>query len=183
MNIFKSWFLGRLLREKVLVLAFILLGALIWLSSASDNLKASLGSYRSAQATLGTQALWLGNRGAIEDAASSAVRNLDPSKTFDATALVSAITGIAGRSQLPVNTEPPRTQKSSQFSVHTVQVTTRRAELAKLIRFYQELASRAPYLGLEQITFQVDRSAPGLVNVNMQVVSVELSADAATNTP
>ncbi len=110
------------------------------------------------------------------------MRNLEPSKTFDATSLVSAITGIAGRSQLPVNTESPRTQKSSQFAVHTMQVTTRRAELAKLIRFYQELASKAPYLGLEQISLQVDRSAPGLVNVTMQIVSVELVAEAAAAT-
>lgn len=182
MNPFKAWFLSRIPREKVLVLAFVLIAALIWLSSASDGIQAQLRAYRSAQSALGTQALWLGNRATIEEAAAAAVRNLEPSKTFDATSLVSAITGIAGRSQLPVNTESPRTQKSSQFAVHTMQVTTRRAELAKLIRFYQELASKAPYLGLEQISMQVDRSAPGLVNVTMQIVSVELVAEAAVAT-
>jgi hypothetical protein len=173
-NPVKSWFIGRLLREKVLVLAFVLLGALIWLSTASESLKASLRAFRSAESTLATQQLWLNNQPAIEEAAAAAVRNLDPARTYNATDLVAQIMGMAGRSGLAVNTEPPRTQRSPQFSVHTVQVTTRRAELASLLRFYQELAAKAPYLGLEQISVQGDRSAPGMINATLQVASVEL---------
>lgn len=173
-NPIKTWFLSRLFREKVLVFAFLLLGALIWLSSASERLQGSLRGFRAAESTLATQQVWLDARPQIERAAAEAVRDLDPSKTYDSTFLVAEIMGIAGRAGLAVNTEPPRTQRSPQFSVHTVQVTTRRAELAGLLRFYQELASKAPYLGLEQISLQGDRSNPGLVNATFQVASVEL---------
>ncbi len=179
MNPIRVWFVARLLREKVLVLALVLLGALIWASSASERLQANLRGFRSAQSALATQQLWLNNRPAIEEAAAAAVRDLDPRRTYDATFLVAEIMGIASRSGLAVNTEPPRTQRSPQFAVHTVQVTTRRAELASLLRFYQELASKAPYLGLEQISLQGDRSAPGLVNATFQVASVELVRDPA----
>jgi DNA-binding cell septation regulator SpoVG len=174
MNPVKTWFMSRLFREKVLVFAFLLLGALIWLSSASDRLKGSLRDFRAAESALATQQLWLNNRPAIEEAAAAAVRNLDPAKTYDATFLVAEIMGIAGRAGLAVNTEPPRTQRSPQFSVHTVQVTTRRAELSALLKFYQELASKAPYLGLEQVSLQGDRSSPGAINATLQVASVEL---------
>lgn len=174
MNPVKAWFFGRLFREKILVFAFVLLGALIWLSSASDRLTKNLRTFRSAETALATQQIWLDNRAAIEEAAKAAVQNLDPTKTYNSTFLVAEILGIAGRAGLTVNTEPPRTQRSPQFAIHTVQVTTRRAELASLLRFYQELASRAPYLGLEQVTLQGDRTNPGMINATLQVASVEL---------
>jgi hypothetical protein len=179
MNPAKTWFMSRLLREKALVFVLVLVGALIWLSSASNRLKAGLRDFRGAEAELATQQAWLDKRPEIETAAEAAVQNLDPAKTYDSTFLVAEIMGIASRAKLAVNTEPPRTQRSAQFSVHTVQVSTRRAELASLLRFYQELASKAPYLGLEQISLQGDRSSPGLVNATLQVVSVELVRDGA----
>jgi hypothetical protein len=141
----------------------------IWLSSASDHLKAKLGTFRLAEQTLATQQVWINAGPQIKEAAEAAVKNLDPAKTYNSTFLVSEILGIANRSGLTVNTDPPRTQRSPQFSVHTVQVTTRRAELTALIRFYQELASKAPYLGLEQVQIQGDRSNPGMVNATLQV--------------
>ncbi|TAG33551.1 MAG: general secretion pathway protein GspM [Verrucomicrobia bacterium] len=174
MNALKAWFLGRLLREKILVLGLVLLGALIWLSSAAEAMKINQRSLAAAKSKLNAQALWLDNRAAIEEAARSAAGNLDASKTFDATFLVAEVTGMARRANLTVNTEPPRTQRSPQFAIHTLQLTTRRAELAAVIRFYQELAAKAPYLGLEQISIQGDRSAPGLLNVTLQITSVEL---------
>ena len=97
----------------------------------------------------------------------------------DVADLVAEVTGMAKRAGLAVNTEAPRTQRSPQFAIHTVQVTTRKAELASLLRFYQELSSKAPYLGLEQVSVQGDRGNPGMVNVNMQIASVELLSEAA----
>jgi hypothetical protein len=188
-NLLKSLFLGRLLREKVLVFVFVLLGALIWLSAAGERFGATLRGYRSAAAELRTQALWLDNRVAIETAAADAARHLDASKTYDATFLVAEVMAMARRAGLTVNTEPPRTLRSPQFAVHTVQVTTRRAELASTLRFYQELASKAPYLGLERISIQGDRTAPGMLNITLQIASVELlnapvlKAEAVVETP
>lgn len=176
MNPVKAWFLSRIFREKVLVLAFVLLGALIWLSSASDDLQANLRDFRSAESTLATQQLWLDNRPAIEEAAKVAVQNLDPAETYSPTKLFSEVVGIAGRAGLAVNTDPPRTQRSPQFAVHTMQVTARRAELAALLRFYQELASKAPYLGLEYVSVQGERANPGQVTATLRVVSVELES-------
>jgi hypothetical protein len=179
MNLIKAWFLSRLLREKALVLALLVIGALIWMSAAGERLGSALRGFRGAQSTLATQQVWLDARPQIEEAAAAAVQNLDPAKTYDSTFLVAEIMAIAGRAGLAVNTEPPRTQRSPQFSVHTVQVTTRRAELGALLRFYQELASKAPYLGLEQISLQGDRGNPGMINATFQVASVELLREAA----
>jgi hypothetical protein len=178
MNTPRLWFLGRPLREKILLLAFVLIGVLIWLSSASARLQTDMKSFRAAGAALAEQQLWLDNRATIEAAATNATRNLDPTKTFDATFLVAEVLGMAKRAGLNVVTEPPRTQRSAQFAVHTMQVSTRRADLNAVLRFYQELATKAPYLGLEKISVQGDRSSPGLINLTLQIASVELLLDA-----
>ncbi len=179
MNPVKTWFFSRVLREKLLVFALVLTGAVIWLSSAADHLKAKLSAFRRAEQTLATQQVWINAAPQIKEAAEAAVKNLDPAKTYNATFLVSKILGLANGAGLTVNTDPPRTQRSPQFSVHTVQVTTRRAELPALIRFYQQLAAEAPYLGLEQVQIQGDRSNPGMVNATLQVASVELVREGA----
>jgi hypothetical protein len=173
-TIFKAWFLGRLAREKVLLAAFVLLGALIWLSSALERLGETREAARVVNSELETQALWLSNRPAIEEAAAAAVRNLDASRTLDSTFLVAEVQAMAGRAGLQVVVEPPRTQRSPQFAVHTVLVRSQRASLPNLLRFYQELAAKAPYVGLEQVTLRIDRASAGAVNADLQVTSVEL---------
>ena len=180
MNTLKIWFLSRLLREKVLVFALVLIGALIWLSSASDALSANLRSFGAAKSELDTQQLWLSSRETIEELATDAAKHLEPSKTYDATALVSAVQTMARNAGLAVNIDPPSTGRSPQFAVHTLKASTRRAELAAVLRFYQELSSRAPYLGLKRITVQGDRGAPGMLNVSFDIASVELQGDAAS---
>ncbi len=173
-TIIKAWFLGRLAREKVLVVAFVLLGALIWLSSALERFGETRAAARLVNSELATQALWLKNRPAIEEEAAAAVRNLDASRTLDATFLVAEVQAMAGRAGLQVVVEPPRTQRSPQFSVHTVLVRSQRASLPNLLRFYQELAAKAPYVGLEQVTLRIDRVSAGAVSADLQVTSVEL---------
>jgi hypothetical protein len=178
-SLLQAWFFSRLTREKALVVAFVLLGALIWLSSAGERLTGALRGFRAAEANLAEQQVWLDNRAVIEEAAAAAARHLEPSRTYDATFLVAEVLGMAKRAGLDVVTEPPRTQRSPQFAVHTMQVSTRRAELPAVLRFYQELAGKAPYLGLEQVSLQGDRTNPGLLNVSLQITSVELSREGA----
>ncbi len=169
----KEWFFSRQIREKVLLVAFVLIGAAIWLSASTDHIKASNSTLRAAGTDIAAQQIWLDNRQAIEAAAAVAVQNLDPSRTYDATALVAEVMALANQAGLSVNTDPPRTQRTSQFAFHTLQVTSRRADFAAVVRFYTSLAERAPYLGLEQLTLRSEGST-GMLNVNMQIASVEL---------
>lgn len=175
----KAWFLGKLLREKLLVICFVLIAAAIWLSSANSRLAKTRLEFKSAGADLKTQSYWLDNRAAIEGAAEVAISNLDPSKTYDSTFLVAEVMAIARRAGLAVSTEAPRSQGSAQFAIHTVRVSARRAEIGSVLRFYQELAARTPYLGLEELSLQGDRGTPGLLNVELRVASVELTRPSA----
>ncbi len=179
MNPVKAWFLSRILREKLLVLALVVTGAVIWLSSASDHLKAKLGAFRRAEQTLATQQVWINAAPQIKEAAEAAVKNLDPSKTYNSTFLVSEILGIANRAGLTVNTDPPQTERSPQFSLHTIRVRANRVDIASLLRFYQEIASKSPYIALKSVDLQGDRSNPGMVGATIYVQSVELVREGA----
>jgi hypothetical protein len=54
-------------------------------------------------------------------------------------------------------------------------VSFRRADLGALVRFYEALSARSPYVGLEQMTLTVDRGAPGQLNATFRVVAAELT--------
>lgn len=174
MNPIKIWFFARALREKALVTLCLAVAAVIWLSSALGNVQGNLRSVRADSAELEAQGLWLNRQADIEKAAAEAVKNLDPARTFGATRLVAEVQAMAGRAGLQVNTEPPRSQNAGQFSLHTVQLSARKVELPTVLAFYADLANKAPYLSLEGMTIQRDRSAPGALNINLQVASVEL---------
>lgn len=170
----KTLFLSRPAREKVLIVAFMLVGAVIWLSDAAGRLGEHRRSAASAASLLKEQQLWLDQRVPIEAAAAAAVGNLDAERTYNATFLVAEVMALARRAGLSVNTDPPRTQRTNQFAFHTVTISTQRADLASLVRFYISLAERMPYLGLEQIVLAENRSAPGMLNARLEVASVEL---------
>lgn len=173
-TVMKIHFMTRSLREKVLVLAFIGFCAVWWLSSSAGRLATTFRERRGVNTELAAQKLWLDDQERIQERANKAVAALDQTKTFGSTRLVAEIAAMAATAGLAVNTDSPRTQSTSQFAFHTVQVNFRKANLAALIAFYRAVGERAPYLALEQFTLQADRSDPSQLNVSAQVASIEL---------
>ncbi len=175
MRALKAFFLGRLLREKLLLVAFVALGALMWLSNFSTRAAKSWQTQRSVTAELAVQKQWLANSQSIEAAALQAVRNLDPQKTLDDTRLVGDLSALARQYNLKgMTNDTPQTERSGQFAVHTVMITLPRASFDDLRRFYFEVARRSPYMGIEQFSLAADRANPQLLNAQVRVSSVEI---------
>jgi len=170
----RNWFQSRNRREQLLVTAFVILGALIWLSSASGHLRMRWAAWRSVHGDLAAQQLWLDRQKEIEEQSLAAVRNLDPARTFDATRLVATVTSLAAGASLQPAIDSPVTQRTPQFAYHNIKVTFRRASLPALLNFYDELTKQAPYLNLESITLQTDRAAAGALNVNLQISATQI---------
>ena len=171
----KNWFQSRHRREQLLVTGFALLGALVWLLSASGRLGVRWRDWRSARIELSAQQEWLDRRKEIETRAGAAIRNLDPARTYDATRLVSTVTSLAAGASLTPSIDSPVTQRTPQFAFHTIKVTFRRATLPALLGFYDELAKQAPYLSLETIAMQTERTAPGMLNVTLQISATQIA--------
>ncbi len=170
----KAFFLGRALREKILLLTFTLLVLLIWVGRGLGRSRALWEGLRTARAELATQQVWQKNRVAIEARAAGATQSLDPAKTINATRLLGELNTLATQAGLNADIGSQRTERTDQFAFHSVQMNVRRADLATVLKFYTELSKRSPYIALEQCTLAVDRANPGQLNASFRVVAVEL---------
>jgi hypothetical protein len=175
MRALKAFFISRLLREKLLLVLFVALGAVMWATNFSSRAGRAWRAHRTVANELTEQKQWLANRVAIENAAVEAVKNLDPAKTLDDTQLVGDLSSLAREHNLRFTNDTPQTERSGQFAVHTVQFTISRADWEPLRKFYLAIASRSPYIGIEQISMATDRANPslGLLNASFRVSSVE----------
>ena len=173
----RTWFETRHRREQILVTVFVVMAALTWLFSAMGRLRLGVAAWRTTQASTAAQKLWLDRREDIETRSAAAVRNLDPAKTLDGTKMAGTINSLATAASLggSVTIDPPQVQRTSQFTYYNAKVTFRRTNLPALLNFYDELAKQAPYLNLESIALQTERSSPGAINATLQISSTQIT--------
>ena len=173
----RALFLRCLLREKLLLLAFALLGVLLWLSGLGGRAGRFWREQRATTTTLADQAMCLANSAAIETAAQKAAAKLDASKTLNETRLVTTVSQLATEAGLRnfQSRGTPSTTSSGKFSIHTLDCTISRvsgADWPLLTKFYQALQARAPYIGIEKFTLTV---AGGQHTLSLTVSSVEIA--------
>lgn len=167
----KKFYQSRSLRERILILAFALIGFGWWAPVALGRLgllKHEISDYRTESET---QQLWLSRRAEIETRAAAAGRTLEPAKMLNASQAYSELSRMV--SGLTNEIVAGKTQQSDQFALNNIQVTIRRADPKGLLDFYTQLAARAPYLGIEQSVLSADRANPGMINAVFRVYSIE----------
>ena len=172
----RAFFLGRLLREKLLLVAFALLGVLMWLSSEGKRVAAFWREQHSTTVALKDQQGWLDNRKTLEDAAQKAAKSLEPSKTLDSSHLLATVGSLASEAGLR-NTSSGlgTTDTSGPISFHTLPYTVNRADWESLKKFYVALSARSPYIGLERFALQSDRANANQLNLTVTLTSVEVT--------
>lgn len=178
MKAIKAFFLTRLLREKVLLLSFVLIALGVWGSSFLTRGTVFLREVRTMSGDLAEQNVWLTRRQSIENAAKQAIGRLEPGRTLDSTKLLAEVNKIASEAGLTSNTSVEDTRSeaepSGQFTVHSLRFTVRKADYGTLVKFYSELQKRTPYIGLEQFALQADRANPTQLSAVLKVTSVEV---------
>jgi hypothetical protein len=172
----RAYFLSRLLREKLLLLGFILIGALWWLSAFGGRAAGFLKERRATVVTLSEQQQWLNNRVAIEAAAQKAASRLDSGKTLDQTRLVNAVNQAAYDAGLRNNyaSTSSASETNGQFTVHSVEYQVTNADYPTLARFYLNLHQRAPYIGIERFALASNRGDVSKLTLNLRISSVEI---------
>lgn len=172
----KAFFLSRLLREKVLLLGLTAIAAVMWLSATSKRVRLFWVEARGTSAELADQKQWLGQRQRIENDMNAAVARLDPSRTFDVARLQSELDSIAHSVGINKDfaADDSKTTASGQLSVSTVRFVIRNTSWPLIKGFYQELAKRAPYIGIEEFMVSSNR-ANGQLTASLRVSSVEIT--------
>lgn len=174
----RAFFLSRALREKLLLLAFIAIGLLWWLSSFGDRAAAFWRQQRATGSSLTEQAEWIRNKSNIEQNASTAAAKLDPTKTLNANQLATTLQQLANDAGIRnhgLNGSPTTSRSADgQFAIHTVNYTIRGAEWAAIYKFYQDLQQRAPYIAVDLFNLMAAPSNPAQLTLGLRAESVEI---------
>jgi len=174
-RVLRSYFLGRLLREKLLLLAFITLGMLWWLSAFGGRAAGFWREHRSTTLALDEQEQWILNRVTIEEAAQTAASQLKPELTFNSTRLFAEVARLASEAGLRNTSNSSQPEVSNgQFSVHTLNFTVNNAAWEQVNTFYELLQQRAPYIGIDQFILAASRANPAQLSLQLRVSSVEI---------
>lgn len=172
----RAFFLGRLLREKLLLVAFAVLGVLMWLSSEGKRASAFWRQQHQTGLDLADQQMWLSNQTKLEEAARKAAESLEPAKTLDSSHLLATVGSLAAEAGLrATNSGVPTNDNSGQIAVHTLPYTVNRADWASLKKFYQSLSAKSPYIGLEKFSMQSNPANQAQLNLTITVSSVEVT--------
>jgi len=171
----RALFLGRLLREKLLLVVFFLFAVLLWLSSFTGRAQRFIRAAHTTTTTLKEQALWLANRNAIEASAQKAASRLDAARTLDGTRLLAEVSNMARDAGLKSTTSGESQDVSNgQFAIHSLQFNVSKADWPTFMTFYIALRDRSPYIGIEQFSLLADRANPALLNASLRISSVEI---------
>lgn len=167
----KQFFNNRLLRERLLMLVFVAIGAVWWGSEIVTRGRGNVQDWSALKADAEVQRLWLAQADTVTQRSAEVASRLDTGKTMNAAQAFAEVNRLA--QGLPVEMGAQRTDRTDSFALHSLQVTFRRVDMAGLLRFYEGVMSRAPYVGIDQCTISADRATPGLVNAVFRVYAVE----------
>jgi hypothetical protein len=172
----RVYFLTRVLREKLLLLAFLLIGLLWWLSAFGARAGVFWREQRSTGAVLAEQKLWLDRRAAIQQTVQAAAAQLEPAKTLDRAQLLDAINQAAHEANLRsgLGSSSATSEQSGPFTVHSVDYQVTGAEFVALQQFYLNLQKRAPSIGIERFGLAANRGNESKLALTLRVTAVEL---------
>ena len=162
------------LRERVLLTVFLWFGVLAWLGSAANSLGTARQNWSQAGAQLDLQEEWFDNREEIETRLKSAQQRLDPQKTYSGARLVGLLDTFARETGANFDINAPVTKSGDIFNIHTVRVRFNKAGIATLIEFDIKIKGQSPYLGLERVQVDAQKSDPRLLNAQFIISSFEL---------
>lgn len=167
----KKFYNTKSLRERALMLAFLAIGVIWWGSALAGRVRANVLTWQSVARDAEVQRLWMAQAPGVNARTAQLAKQLDISRTMNAAQAYAEVSRLA--QGLPLEIAAPRTDRTENFSLHSLQVTFRRVDMTGLLRFYEGVNARAPYLGIDQCTISSDRSAPGMVTAVFRVYSVE----------
>lgn len=179
----RIYFLGRLLREKLLLVAFIAIGAVIWVSMFSGRAGSFWSRQKATSAELREQDRWLRDQASVEAAAAKAAEKLKPELTLDDTRLFTTVRRLGQESGIQTvlnqGREPQRT--NGQFTINTVKIQAQATErdhaknYENIVKFYVALQQQSPYIVIQQfILHPQSRSNLNPLTLTLTVSSVQI---------
>jgi hypothetical protein len=170
----KHFFFSLKPRERLMALAALLVAATLWSTGAWARVSDGWDAWRALEENAIAQKLVLEKEREIRNDTARAVQGLDSGHGFDQAKLVAEAVNATRDAGLSANTESPKTTKGGKFAVHSLQLSCRKADMESILRFYESVRTRAPYLALSQISMTSERGATGTVTFKATLTALEL---------
>lgn len=170
----KHFFFSLQTRERIMALLALVIGAIIWSTSSWSRVNSGWDAWRALENENQIQQTWLKNEPTIRQNAAKAIQGLEAGRGYNDSQLVAEAIAATKEVGLNATTETPKTQKAGKFALHTMQLSCRRADMATVVKFYENLRPRAPYLSISSFSLQSDRGNSGTVTMTVQITALEL---------
>lgn len=171
----RAFFLGRLLREKVLLLGFLALGLGLWGLSFAQRADVFWRAQKRTTQDLKTQEQMLKMGPEIEALTKAAASQMDPAKTLDPTLLAVEVRRLANETGVKFNasnvTPGP---KVGQFSINTLKLNITPTDWDAFRKFYARLQERAPYIAVTELVLTPVRGNERQIQASLTVASFEV---------
>ena len=177
----KALFFGLNARERLMALLALGILAFLWVTAAYGRVNEVWANWTDLEKKAAFHRARFAEEKKIRADVAIAVQGLDEGRGYDKARLVAEAFAAAKEAGLTPSTEAPTTVKAGRFAVHSLQMTCRKADMGSLVKFYEAIRPRAPYLALGNLTIQSDRGKDATITINMQVTALELIG--ATPTP
>lgn len=176
----KALFFGLNARERLMALAALGILAFLWVTAAYGRVSDVWANWTDLEKKAAFHRARFAEEKKIRAEVAVAVQGLDEGRGYDKARLVAEAFAAAKEAGLTPSTEAPTTVKAGRFAVHSLQMTCRKADMGSLVKFYEAIRPRAPYLAMGNLTIQSDRGKEATVTVNIQVTALELIGAAPT---
>lgn len=176
----KNLFFGLNARERLMALLALGILAFLWVTAAYGRVNEVWANWTDLEKKAAFHRARFAEEKKIRAEVAVAVQGLDEGRGYDKARLVAEAFAAAKEAGLTPSTEAPTTVKAGRFAVHSLQMTCRKADMASLVKFYEAIRPRAPYLAMGNLTIQSDRGKEATVTVNIQVTALELIGAAPT---
>ena len=176
----KTLFFGLNARERLMALLALGILAFLWVTAAYGRVNEVWANWTDLEKKAAFHRARFAEEKKIRAEVAIAVQGLDEGRGYDKARLVAEAFAAAKEAGLTPSTEAPTTVKAGRFAVHSLQMTCRKADMASLVKFYEAIRPRAPYLALGNLTIQSDRGKDATITINMQITALELIGAAPT---
>lgn len=157
-----------------MALLALVIGAIIWSTASWSRVNSGWDAWRTLENENQIQLTWLKNEPAIRQNAAKAIQGLEAGRGYNDSQLVAEVIAATKEVGLNATTETPKTQKAGKFALHTLQLNCRGADMATVVKFYENIRPRAPYLSISTFSLQSDRGNSGTVTMTAQLTALEL---------
>lgn len=165
---------SRTRRERLLLIGFLGVAAIVWTSSLIGQLSNQRAIHEQLNRRSSAQQLWASREDAIEAQLAASRAELQSELIFTSNQLAEFIDTLARDLGINCELSNPVSEDGEVFAVHSLSMTIRGETIGSLLFFEDYLLDEAPYLVIREVRLSPVTNDPRLINASFIVEAFEL---------